>query len=52
MGFMGRMLCRLGLHDWSRPRVHIDFSSHVKDCEAHCRRCGEVKHWVEPAKNR
>lgn len=43
-----RLLCKIGLHDWSRARVVYLSGSNVRDMEKHCNRCGKLKRWVEP----
>jgi len=44
-----RLLCKLGLHDWSKPRATYISGSNVIDMEKHCRRCGKRKRWVKLA---
>jgi hypothetical protein len=46
------LLCKLGLHKWGRPQGHHDFSSNVVDMKKRCLRCGIVKKWVEPYKDK
>ncbi len=45
---LGKVLCRLGFHRWSRERVYFRFDSHVKEYEKVCLRCGKVKRWFVP----
>ena len=42
------ILCKIGIHKWSKERVHFHFESHVKDYEKYCLRCGKVKKWNKP----
>lgn len=43
-----RLLCKIGLHDWGKPRAVYLGGSNVRDVEKRCRRCGKLKRWVEP----
>jgi len=47
MGFPGKLLCRIGLHDWGKPHGLDQFSSNVVDWKKKCRRCNAVRRWVE-----
>jgi hypothetical protein len=42
-----RLLCKLGFHVWSKPRVTYLSGSNVKDFTKYCKRCGKQKRWVE-----
>lgn len=42
------ILCKLGMHKWSKTRTVFHFESNVKDCEQYCMRCGKIKKWNEP----
>jgi hypothetical protein len=44
----GKLLCKIGLHDWSEPRIVYLEGSNVRDVEKYCKRCGKKKKWVEP----
>jgi len=45
-----RLLCKVGLHDWSKPRSTYISGSNVRDVEKYCRRCGKQKRWIEIVK--
>lgn len=44
---IGKILCKLGIHKWSRPKFIMNASSHVKDYSKYCLRCGKKKTWTE-----
>lgn len=46
----GRLLCKIGNHNWSKPKIHYIFDSNIKDIEKRCTRCGKTKKWIEPFK--
>jgi len=50
VGFLGRLLCRIGIHKWSKARVWFHFDSNVMDKEFICRRCGKRKRKSVPVK--
>ncbi|KPV62825.1 MAG: hypothetical protein AOA65_1605 [Candidatus Bathyarchaeota archaeon BA1] len=42
-----RLLCKLGSHDWSKPRTTYISGSNVRELTQYCRRCGKQKRWIE-----
>ncbi|MEA2090595.1 MAG: hypothetical protein U9O89_07580 [Thermoproteota archaeon] len=42
-----RLLCKIGIHDWSKPRSIYISGSNIRDMEKRCKRCGKKKRWVE-----
>jgi len=42
----GKILCKIGVHSWSKTRAHHIADSNVKDMEKYCKRCGKTKRWV------
>ena len=43
--FKPRLLCKVGFHRWTKPRLFSNFSSGVKDYSKHCKLCGNKKRW-------
>ena len=42
-----RLLCKLGSHDWSKPRTTYISGSNVREFTQYCKRCGKQKRWIE-----
>ena len=42
------LLCKLGMHKWSKAQMSYAFQSNVKDYEKCCLRCGVRKKWNVP----
>jgi len=42
---ISKILCKLGIHKWSKPKLYLVASSNVEDWSKHCERCGKVKKW-------
>lgn len=45
-----KILCKLGLHKWSKRRFITNFRSNVRDYSKKCLRCGKIKRWIEVIK--
>ncbi|MFW9928435.1 MAG: DUF1660 family phage protein [Candidatus Thorarchaeota archaeon] len=41
------LLCKIGLHKWSRPTFTTHGSSNVKDYSKTCARCNITKRWTK-----
>lgn len=41
------LLCKMGIHKWSKPKYNSNFSSNVRDWSKYCQRCFKKKTWVE-----
>lgn len=48
MAKLGKIMCKLGIHKWGKPRIHMIVSSNVKDYEKYCKRCKKMKRWSKP----
>jgi len=42
------LLCKIGIHKWSKSLIQHNFASHVVDYQQHCLRCGKIKRWNRP----
>jgi len=47
LDFIGKTLCKLGLHKWGKKYGNDKFISNVIDWTQKCERCGKLKKWVE-----
>jgi|YelNatPaOPRAMG01_1025707.scaffolds.fasta_scaffold303125_1 hypothetical protein len=47
LSMWGRLLCKIGIHDWSKPRSTYIGGSNVKEFAQSCKRCGKQRKWFE-----
>jgi hypothetical protein len=44
------VLCKFGMHKWSKPKMTYLYGSNMKDFESYCLKCGKKKKWNEAIK--
>jgi len=44
-----KWLCQIGLHKWSKTRVHHIAGSNVDEVQKQCMRCHKIKKWIQEA---
>ena len=42
-----KILCKIGLHKWSKKKFKSYYGSNVKDWSRYCTRCGKKQTWTE-----
>jgi len=42
------ILCKLGIHKWSKTKFHSIESSNIRDYQKYCLRRHKIKKWSEP----